>query len=163
MSMGIADIIFLCCLALAGIIGFKRGGIRQIAIFLAIYLGITLSILYYNDFSAWIESRITISHKWSPVLAFLLIFAGSALVLTIAGNLLAKLMKISLLGWLDRLAGVIMGAGIFAMVMSVTVYFFNAANEQFALVPQSRLSASIFYEPLLSFSKSVFPFLKSLF
>ena len=161
--MGIADIIFLCCLALAGIIGFKRGGIRQIAIFLAIYLGITLSILYSSDFSAWIESRITISHKWSPVIAFILISVGSVLVFSIIGHLLSKLMKITMLGWVDRLAGVILGAGIFAMVMSVIVYFFNAANEQFSMIPQSKLSASIFYEPLLSFSKSVFPFLRSLF
>ena len=160
--MGTFDIIFLCCVAIAAIIGFKRGGIRQIAIFIAIYLGFTLSMLYCSDFSAWIESKITIAHKWSTVAAFILIFAGSALVFSILGKLLAKLMKITMLGWLDRLAGVVLGAGIFLMVASVLVYFANVANEQFGMIPQTKLNTLRFYEPLLSFSKTVFPVLKSL-
>ena len=160
--MGIFDIIFLCFVAIAAIIGFKRGGIRQIAIFIAIYLGFTLSLLHCSDFAAWIESKITIAHKWSTVVAFILIFAGAVLVFSILGHLLSKLMKITMLGWLDRLAGVVLGAGIFLMVASVLVYFVNVANEQFGMIPQTKLNTLRFYEPLLSFSKTVFPILKSL-
>ena len=79
------------------------------------------------------------------------------------GNMLDKIIKISMLGWLNKLLGVAMTFCIFALLISVLVYFVDSANNLLDFIPKEKLEESRFYPVLLDLSKEVFPHFKELF
>ena len=77
--------------------------------------------------------------------------------------MLEKIIKISLLGWLNNLLGIVVTFCIFALVLSVVVYFVDSANNLLDFIPKEKLEESRFYPALLDLSKKVFPHFKELF
>ena len=68
-----------------------------------------------------------------------------------------------MLGWLDKLLGIVMTFCLFALVISVIVYFVDSANKLLDFIPKEKLEESRFFPMLLEFSQQVFPHFKELF
>ena len=79
------------------------------------------------------------------------------------GKIIEKIIKISMLGWLNKLLGVVMTFLLFALLISVVVYFVDSANNLLDFIPKEKLEESRFYPALLDLSQQVFPHFKELF
>lgn len=161
--MGVVDIVIVCCFLPVLYFGIKNGLVKQLVALAVIYFGITLSLKFAAPVSEWVLQHLQIPEFWAKAVSFILIFFVVALVLSLLGRIIEKIIKISLLGWLNKLLGIVMTFCIFALVLSVLVYFVDSANNLLEFIPKEKLEESRFYPMLLDLAKEVFPRFKELF
>ena len=162
--MGTIDIVILACFLPAVIIGLKNGFIRQLVALAVVILGIWLSVHFSDAVSAWlITAKITTEPFWAKAISFAVIFIAAALVLNLVGKLLEKVLDIAMLGWLNRLLGLVVALATAALVIGTVIYLVDSANSLLEFIPKEQLEQSRFYKPLLELVQRVFPILKSFF
>jgi len=161
--MGIVDIVICMCLIPAILIGIFKGFVKQVIAFLIAYLGITLSLRFADALSTWLLKYVTMNPFWLKVVAFVLIWTAVALLLQLLGKLLDKVIKISILGWLNRLLGALISIAIAIILLSLFAYLLDAINGLFGFLPKKEFADSQLYPLLLDASKSIFPHLRQLF
>ena len=162
-QMGVIDIIIVCCFLPVLYFGIKNGLVRQLVAFAVIFFGIRLSLRFATPVGEWVTEHVKIGDFWAKAVSFILIFFAVALVLGLLGRMIEKIIKISLLGWLNKLLGIVMTFCLFALLISVIVYFVDSANNLLDFIPKEKLEESRFYPALLDLSKEVFPHFKELF
>ncbi|MBQ9530128.1 MAG: CvpA family protein [Bacteroidales bacterium] len=162
--MGTIDIVILACFLPAIFIGLKNGLIRQLVALAVVVLGIWLAVRFSDVVAAWITAaKITTEPFWAKTLSFVLVFVAVALVLNLVGKLLEKVLDIAMLGWLNRLLGMVVAIATGALVIGTLIYLVNSANSLIGFIPEEQIEQSRFYKPLLTLVQQVFPYLKTLF
>ena len=161
--MGTIDIVILACFLPAVFIGLKSGFIRQLVALAVVVLGIWLSLRFSDTVGAWLNERFRIEPFWTKAISFALIFIVAALVLNLLGKLLEKVLDIAMLGWLNRLLGLVLALATGSIIIGTLLYMVDSANALINFIPEEKIAESRFYKPLLSFVENVFPYLKSLF
>ncbi|MCF0177689.1 MAG: CvpA family protein [Bacteroidales bacterium] len=160
--MGVIDIAILACFLPAIVLGFKNGLVKQLISILILVLGITLSIRFATTGAEFLQPYLEIDFKWLKIISFAVIFILVALVLSLVEKLITKIVKITLLGWVNHLLGMILGIVECAVILSLVVYFFDSVNSLIELLPQEKIAESQLYSPMLELSRTVFPLLKEL-
>lgn len=161
--MGTLDIVILCCFLPAVYLGLKNGLVRQLISVMAIYFGITLSLKFSPQVSEWLLSFLKVSDFAAKAISFCIVFFAIALVLGLIGKWIEKILKISNLGWFNRLLGLVVALIVFAMIISVLVYILDSVNNNLEFISKEKLAESRLYPMALEFSQKVFPFLKEIF
>ena len=161
--MGVIDIVIVCCFLPALYFGIKNGMVKQLVALAVIYFGIILSLRFATPVSQWVTEHVEMTEFWAKAVSFILIFFAVALVLSLFGRIVEKIIKISLLGWLNKLLGVVMTVILTTLLLSVVVYLVDAANNLLEFIPKEKLEESRFYPALLQLSQEVFPHFKELF
>ena len=87
----------------------------------------------------------------------MVVFALAAL-----GKLTEKTIKIIMLGWLNKLLGVVFSMLKCMLILGFLIIVFNTINAQFDLVSRADLDKSLLYGPIEKIANSVFPYLKEL-
>lgn len=160
--MNVLDIILLLCFVPAIIGGLRRGFIAQVVAIISIILGIWLSFKFSAVLSGWLGQWIEAGEQMLHVISFAVILILAILALAAVGKLIEATVKIILLGWLNRLLGLIFALLKYALIIGLLLMLFNSLNGQFHLVNQKVLDSSLLYGPLLNMANSVFPYLKAL-
>jgi len=161
--MGVVDIVIVCCFLPVLYFGIKNGLVKQLVALAVLYFGITLSLRFSAPVGNWVVEHVRISHFWGKAISFILIFFAVALVLSLFGRVIEKIIQISLLGWLNKLLGIVMTFCLFALLLSVIVYLVDSANNIVEFIPKEKLAESRFYPALLHLSQQVFPRFQELF
>lgn len=161
--MGVIDIVIVCCFLPALYFGIKNGMVKQLVALAVIYFGIILSLRFATPVSQWVTEHVEMTEFWAKAVSFILIFFAVALVLSLFGRIVEKIIKISLLGWLNKLLGVVMTVILTTLLLSVVVYLVDSANNLLEFIPKEKLEESRFYPALLQLSQEVFPHFKELF
>ena len=160
--MNVLDIILLLCFVPAIIGGLRRGFIAQVVAIISIILGIWLSFKFSAVLSGWIGQWIEAGEQVLHVISFAVIMILAILALAAVGKLIEATVKIILLGWLNRLLGLIFALLKYALIIGLLLMLFNSLNGQFHMVDKEVLDSSLLYGPLLNLANSVFPYLKAL-
>jgi membrane protein required for colicin V production len=161
------DIIFLLFVLGAVIKGLRRGLIVAVFSFVALIAGLAAAIKLSAVVAGHLESDThIIPEKWLPVLAFLLVFIGVALLIYWLADLLAKAIDFVLLGWLNKLGGVIFYLALYLAIFSILLFYGTRAH----LITPRMTSASHVYRYIEPWGPSVvnqfakiFPFFKHMF
>ncbi len=135
------DMVVVVILVYFLIIGLLRGGIREITSIVALLGGFYIAYLGYEPFS--VVFQVFISREYiREIVAFIVLFGLVAVSVTLVGTLLRMFMKMVLLGMVDRLAGVLIGAVKAVIVVSVLHFlaltFLPSGGA--AIVAQSRMA-----------------------
>lgn len=113
--MNFLDIILICIVTLFLIRGFLRGLVQEVLSLIAIVLAVILASNYQHlvvpHLTLYITSEMTVS-----VLSYVVIFFGTLMVFWLIAKFIKSILDISLLGWIDRLAG-----GVFGLVEGVLI------------------------------------------
>ena len=160
--MIIIDIIIVCCFLPSLYFVLKNGLVKQVISLVVIILGIKLSIQFSEVVSQWILERVEIQPTWASIISFVVIFLAVALVFGLLGNLIEIILKVTLLGWLNKLLGIVFSFVEVAVILSILLYLFNSINNLLDLVSEDIIAESKFYQPLLNLADKLFPTLKSL-
>jgi membrane protein required for colicin V production len=107
--MNWVDIIILIVLATGLFKGLANGFVRGLFGLAALVLGIMFAAGNYEQVSDILLSKLAIGQQWQQVLAFLIIFVITLVLVNVVGNIVSKALKLTSLGWLDRLAGGLLG------------------------------------------------------
>ena len=129
--MGVIDIVIVCCFLPALYFGIKNGMVKQLVALAVIYFGIILSLRFATPVSQWVTEHVEMTEFWAKAVSFILIFFVVALLLNVLGKIIEKIIKISLLGWLNKLLGIVMTFCIFALLISILALFLLAYARAF--------------------------------
>lgn len=160
--MNILDIILLICFVPAIIQGIRKGFIAQAISIISIIVGIWASSRFANVVSAWVGQHITASEQVLKIVAFALILVAVFLVLAAAGKLIEGMFKLVMLGWLNKLLGVVFALLKTALIVGLLIIAFTSLNETFHFVKEATLNDSVLYPPLKKIAFDVFPYLKDM-
>ena len=159
--MNLVDIIILLCLIPIVISGYRHGFIRQAIGLIGLILGIWASYHFAATVSGWIGQWIEASGPAINITSFVLVFICVFLVLTLLGRLLEGIISIAMLGWLNKLLGILFSCIKWGLVIGLILICFSSVNNQLNLVSPNALAQSHLYNPLLSMAQSVFPYIRS--
>ncbi|MDD2465722.1 MAG: CvpA family protein [Desulfobulbus sp.] len=117
-------ILFICIVFLLR--GIWVGCMRQLGTILALIGGYYLAGQYAGTLLPWAE-RVVDSPKVTFLMSYSLIFFAAVILFTVIGNVLQRFMRITLLGWLDRFGGLVVG-GMKALVVTSLIYMVFAST-----------------------------------
>ena len=160
--MNILDIVLLVCLIPALIQGLRKGFIAQVVAIISLVLGGWLAYKFSAVVTEWLAQWLDITGQALNIISFILIFAVVVTLLFLLGKILEASVKIILLGWLNKLLGVLFSMLKCILIIGFLIIVFEAINDTFGLVPESYLSDSLLYTPFRDIADSVFPLFKEL-
>lgn len=111
----IIDIIILIIVVISFIIGIVRGFVKELSTLLGLILGIYLASQKYPLLEKYVAGVFP-NATASKVISFIIIFLVVFFVTILLGVLLQKVIKLIMLGWLDKILG-----GIFGIVKGVLI------------------------------------------
>lgn len=161
--MNILDIVLLACLIPAVIQGLRKGFIAQVVAIISLILGGWLAYRFSSALTGWLGQWIEAPAAAMTIISFIIIFAIVVTLLFLLGKILEASIKIILLGWLNRLLGLIFALFKYVLVLGLLTVLFDSINGKFNIVQESYLSSSVMYSGFRSIAYSIFPYLKSLF
>ena len=162
MSLNTADLIILICLIPAIFAGFMKGFVRQAAAVAALLLGVWAGYLFSDFVSTKLANWINVEQNILNIISFAIIFIGVLILVNLAGRAIEGLVKLVLLGWLDKLAGIIFALIKYAFIFSILIYLIESLDELFKFLPRETLQNSVLYGYLSKIAPVVFPYLKNL-
>lgn len=135
------DILLLIILVLAIIKGYQRGLIVGIFSFVAVIIGLAAAMKLSAVAADYIGSAVKVSDRWLPVISFIVVFIVVVLLVRLGANLIQKTVEFSMLGWVNRLGGMLFYAAIYIIVYSVVLFY----AEQVKLVQPATIDQSATY------------------
>ena len=117
------DIIFAIIIIVACIKGFKKGLIVAVFSVIAFIIGLAAALKLSAVMANWLGSHANISVKWLPFISFALVFFIVALLVRWGGNIIEKTFKLALLGWVNRIGGIVFYAVLYIILFSVFLFY----------------------------------------
>ena len=161
--MATIDIILLCCFIPGIIRGLSKGFLEQALALAGIVLSVWAAFHFSSLVCAWLKPYVNISETMLNVVSFALILVVISLAVLLVAKLLTKVAELAMLGWLNKILGLVFALAVNALVIGVFIVLFDTINAKFAFVKPEVLDASIVYTSLRDLSYIVFPYLKSFF
>lgn len=132
------DIVIIIVAVLLGLAGLRQGIIRTIFGIVGLIGGIALAGRYYD------ELAVLLSHggaTWASIASYVIILLATLIVAGVIGWLVAKLVHITMLGWLDRLVGFILGIVVGGLLCAAVLAIVSNYSPGIAsVISQSRLA-----------------------
>ena len=119
----IIDITFLLVMILAIFKGLSKGFIVGIFSLLALIIGLAAALKLSAVVAAYLSKNVTSTTKWLPFISFLLVFIVVILPVSLGARLIKKTIDLAMLGWLDRLGGMVLFIIIYTIIFSVILFF----------------------------------------
>lgn len=165
MSIGALDIVIIVIIAASAVWGIFKGFVRQIVSIAALLLGIWCAFKFTAYLSAQAKELLSLSIAQNTlhIVMFVVIFIVVMILAHFLGKGIEGIIKLSMLGWLNRLLGFLFGALKATIVLGVAVYMVNYLNNLLHIIPESTFSGSKGYAFLEQFSQNIFPFLEKIF
>ncbi|SRR5216684_2289724 len=135
------DVLFLILLLLAVFKGLRQGLIIAVVSTLAFIIGLAAALKLSATLAGYLRGHTAMSTRWLPALAFLLVFLAVALVVRWVGRLMEAAVDLAMMGWLNKLGGILFYAAINTIILSVLLFY----AVQLHLVSGGNLNSSITY------------------
>jgi membrane protein required for colicin V production len=144
------DIVIIVILVVPMYLGFRRGLIGTVLPLVGIVLGIVVAGRGYGSIANWLSNWLE-SPAQAKIVAFILIFILFMIAITVVTKLIRGFLGFLLLGWIDKLGGLVfglvMGGVVAGALLSIVSKFFS-----------SRVEATVADSALAAFLLDKFPF-----
>ncbi len=149
--MSTLDILILIVLLIGMIKGWMSGFFRQATSTAGLLIGLVLAAMLYTAAGDWLAPHIGVNTGVAYALAFILIWIGVPVALSVVAYVLTKAAEILCLGGINRLGGAILGGLKYALLFScllnvmVRLHFMQEPGQSTHLYkPLSALSGVFF-------------------
>ena len=160
------DAFFALLLIFACIKGYQKGLIVALFSVLAFIAGLAAALKLSSVVAAKLSASTSVSGKWLPVISFVLVFLIVVLLVNLGAKMLQKSVELVMLGWVNRLGGIIFYALLYSIVLSIFLFY----AVQLHLVKNDSMMASrcySFIKPLgpaiIDKLGSIIPFFRDMF
>ncbi len=120
--------------------GFSKGLILGIFSLLAFIIGLAAALKLSVIVAHYLENSSGSSAKWLPVLSFMLVFIIVVLLVNLAARIIKKTISLAMLGWVDRIGGIILYIIIYTIIFSIILFF---AEKTFLVKPEVVAASSV--------------------
>lgn len=135
------DIIFAVVMIVAIIKGYQKGFIIAIFSIIAFIAGLAAALKLSAAVAVYLQNNISISGKWLPVISFALVFFIVVFLVHLGGRLIEKTFEMALLGWINRLAGIVVYVVLYTIIFSIFLFY----AEKIHIFETSTIEASKIY------------------
>jgi membrane protein required for colicin V production len=132
------DILFAIIVLLAIFKGWTRGLVAAVFSLLALILGAAAALKLSGSFALYVQQETGHPSPLWPVVAFLIIFFLVALAVSLLARLLEKTLQLAMLGWANRIAGILLYAFTYAILLSIALWF---ANQLYLITPTMKTTS----------------------
>ena len=138
----ILDLIVLLPILYGLIHGLFKGLILELTSIVVVIVGFIVTKIYAPAVAVWLASVVTWNEQVCRIAAYIILFFGIAIILTLLSKLLTKFIHAISLGFVNRLLGGLVGAAKWALIASVLLNLILMLNCQFAFLQPDALSDS---------------------
>ena len=135
------DLIYVVIICLAIFRGYRRGLVVGLFSLVSVIVGLAAAMKLSLVAAGYIGKVISISEKWMPIISFTVVFLLVVLLIAWCARLIQKAMEMVMLGWVNKLAGILLFAAIYTLVYSVLLFY---AGQMKLLQPET-ISQSVTY------------------
>lgn len=158
--MNYIDIILGILLILSAINGFSKGLISEVASIAALILGIWGAIKFSYITTDFLIENFDMHSEHMNIISFVITFVVIVILVHIVGSTVSKLAETVLLGFANKLAGLVFGVLKSALILSIILVVFDKVDEDVHILSREAKENSRMYEPIRSFAPSLFPFIE---
>ena len=162
----IIDIIFVILLVLALIQGYRRGLIVAVFSLISIIVGLAAAVKLSAVVASHLGHTVKVSDKWLPVISFAIVFIVVVLLIRLGAKAIQKLTEALMLGWANRLGGIVLYTVIYITIFSIVLFYAN----QVRVIKPETIKASVTYSFIQPWGPkaidgfaSVIPFFRDMF
>jgi membrane protein required for colicin V production len=137
----IIDIVFVILIVLAVIKGYQRGLIVGLFSLVAIIIGLAAAMKLSTAVAGYIGEAVKVSDEWLPVISFAVVFIVVVLLIRWAANAIENAVEVVMMGWLNKLCGIILYTIIYIVVFSVLLFY----AEQVHIIQSETINKSVTY------------------
>jgi membrane protein required for colicin V production len=119
----IIDVIFLILMILSIIKGFRKGFVVAVFSFVGILIGLAAAMKLSTVVAGWLKDGTHISASWLPFLSFIIVMIGVILLVRLGALFIQSAMELIMLGWLNKLSGIILFAALYTTLFSVLLFY----------------------------------------
>lgn len=160
------DIIAFVLLLMAVFKGLRKGLIVALFSFLGFIIGLAAALKLSAAMAAYIGGNVAVSQRWLPFVAFMAVFIIVLILVRLGARLVQGAVQMVMLGWLNRVGGVLFYALIYFFIFSILLFYAARLN----LIKPATTAASVTYgfiQPLapklMNMVGVVIPFFKNMF
>ena len=137
----ILDLLFAIAIVFAIFKGYRRGFIVGLFSLVAVIIGLAAAMKLSAVAASYIGQNVNVSKEWLPVLSFVVVFIIVVLLIRLAANAIDRTVEMVMLGWLNKLAGIVLYVIIYTIVFSVLLFY----AEQIKLLKPETVANSVTY------------------
>jgi membrane protein required for colicin V production len=108
---------------LAVLKGYSKGFVIAIFSFLGLFIGLAAALKLSAVVADYLEHHVVNNSRWLPLLSFFLVFLAVVFIVSLGAGLIRKTLRIVTLGWLDRIAGVLLYVAIYIIIFSILLFY----------------------------------------
>lgn len=156
--MNVFDIIVYVALAWAVFNGWRRGFLLQMMSLVAVVAALYLSVKYCSEVGAMLG----LDGTTQPIVGFIVIFAVTLILLTIAGYLMRKVFRFAGLGMVDILFGILFSVLKIGVIVSALFAWFAAVNKDYDWASKQTVEESRWFTPISGVVDKLTPYFEEL-
>ena len=156
--MNVFDIIVYVALAWAVFNGWRRGFLLQMMSLVAVVAALYLSVKYCSEVGALLG----LDGTTQPIVGFIVIFAVTLILLTIAGYLMRKVFRFAGLGMVDILFGILFSVLKIGVIVSALFAWFAAVNKDYDWASKQTVEESRWFTPISGVVDKLTPYFEEL-
>jgi membrane protein required for colicin V production len=160
------DTLFLLIMIAAIFKGYSKGLVVAIFSFAGIFIGLAAAIKLSAAVAVWLQKSTNLSGYWLPFLSFIMVMIAVVFLVKIASKIVEKTVQFALMGWVNKLGGILLYTLLYISILSVVLFYFDKMH----LLKEETIATSktyFFIEPIApkviaGFGK-IIPFFKDMF
>ncbi len=153
--MSVLDIFFIIPMVWLAYNGFKNGLIIELTTFLALLLGVYVS-LYFSDITAeFLRNTFDLKTKYLSLISFVVTFVLVVIAVNLVGKLVSKVVDMAALGFLNKSAGGLFGILKAVLFLSFIVFFIQKVDKKHVILSNSVTGESLFYPYIQPFAPEI--------
>ena len=117
------DIIAIVLIVLSIIKGFQKGLVVAIFSLLAFIIGLAAAIKLSSAVAAYLGANTSVSHRWLPIIAFVVVFFIVALLVRLGAKMIEGALRMATLGWANKLGGILFYFVLYFFVFSIVLFY----------------------------------------
>jgi membrane protein required for colicin V production len=135
------DLVFAVLMVIAVVKGYRKGLIIAVFSIIAFVIGLAAALKLSTAVAEYLKDSVSISSKWLPFIAFAIVFFTVVILVRLGARLIEKAFQLVLLGWLNRIGGIIVYVVLYIIIFSIFLFY----AERLHLVQPSAIQSSQTY------------------
>jgi uncharacterized membrane protein required for colicin V production len=106
-------------LGVFGVLGWRAGVVKRLVELVGVLAAVLVTSRFAAAVAPWLAERTSVDDTTALVMAHVLLFVVALVLIRLLANMVAKFVRWTPLGWLDRVGGAVCGVLLGALVASV--------------------------------------------
>lgn len=135
------DLIFAVLMVIACFKGYQKGLVLAVFSIIAFIIGLAAALKLSTVVADHLKDSVSVSAKWLPFISFVVVFFVVVLLVRWGGKLIEKTFQVAMLGWLNRIGGILFFAALYIIIFSIFLFY----AEKLQLIKNSVIQSSVTY------------------